>query len=142
MMAAARKSARCVHTPSFSLQNKMDADAVADSNSFDVSGTSVAILQGFLDTVPVVTIEKAIEILRNYCPDCSPQVAHDTLVANKWEAAQIVIVGFANEDYKCAIRIFTAEGPFPFCKWINAAFFSKVCCVVRILRFLHSLSRV
>ena len=120
----------------------MDADAIADSNSFDVSGTSVAILQGFLDTVSVVTIEEAIEILRNYCPDCSPQVAHNTLVGNKWEVAQIVIVGFANEDYKCAIRIFTAEGPFPFYKWINAAFFSKVCRVVCSLRFLLSLSRV
>ena len=120
----------------------MDADAVADFNSLDVSGPPVAILQGFLDTVSVVTIEEAIDILRNYCPDCSPQVAHNTLVANKWEVAQIVIVGFANDDYKCAIRIFTAEGPFPFYKWINAAFFSKVRRVVRSLRFLHSLSRV
>jgi hypothetical protein len=129
---AASKSARRPHVLLFFLQNKMDADAVADSNSFDVSGTSVAILQGFLDTVAVVTIEEALEILRNYCPDCSPQVAHNTLVANKWEVAQIIIVGFTNEDYKCAIRIFTAEGPFPFYKWINAAFFSKVRRVVRM----------
>ena len=107
----------------------MDADAIADSNSFDVSGTSVAILQGFLNATAIVSIDEAIDILRNYCPDCSPQVALDTLVANKWEVAQIVIVGFANEDYKCAIRIFTAEEPFPFYKWINAPFFSKVCAV-------------
>ena len=31
---------------------------------------------------------------------------------------------------------------FPFYKWINAAFFSKACRVVRSVRFLHSLSRV
>ena len=141
-LAAAIKSACCLHAPLFFLQNKMDADAIADSNSFDVSGTSVAILQGFLNATAIVSIDEAIDILRNYCPDCSPQVALDTLVANKWEVAQIVIVGFANEDYKCAIRIFTAEGPFPFYKWINAAFFSKVCRVVRSVRFLHSLSRV
>jgi hypothetical protein len=67
-----------------------------------------------------------IEILRQYCPNCPPQVALDTLVANKWEVAQIVIVGFANEDFKCAIRIFTAEQPFPFYKWTNAPFVSKV----------------
>ena len=107
----------------------MDAlpDAVADANSFDVSGgTSVAVLQGFLNAIAVVSIDQAIEILRQYCPNCPPQVALDTLVANKWEVAQIVIVGFANEDYKCAIRIFTAEQPFPFYKWTNAPFFSKV----------------
>ena len=120
----------------------MDADAVADSNAFDISGTSVAILQGFLNSIAIVSIDEALDILRNYCPDCSPQVVLDTLVANKWEVAQIAIVGFANEDYKCAIRIFTTEGPFPFYKWINAAFFSKVCRVVRSVRFLHSLSRV
>ncbi len=112
----------------------MDADAVADSNAFDISGTSVAILQGFLNATAIVSIDEALNILREYCPDCSPQVVLDTLVANKWEVAQIVIVGFANEDYKCAIRIFTAEGPFPFYKWINAAFFSKVC-----LRCVHAL---
>ena len=113
----------------------MDADAVADSNSFDVSGTSVAILQGFLNATVVVSIDEAIEILRNYCPHCSPQVALDTLVANKWEVAQIVIVGFTNEDYKCAIRIFTAEEPFPFYKWTNAPFFSKVCRVCLFVAF-------
>ena len=104
----------------------MDSDAIADANSFDVSGTSVAILQGFLNTTAVVSIEEAIEILRIYCPNCSVQVALDTLVANKWEVAQIVIIGFDNEDYKCAIRIYTAEEPFPFYKWTNAPFFSKV----------------
>ncbi len=120
----------------------MDADAVADSNSFDISGTSVAILQGFLNSTAIVSIDEALDILRNYCPDCSPQVVFDTLVANKWEVAQIVIVGFTNEDYKCAIRIFTAEGPFPFYKWINAAFFSKVCRVVCIHCFLQPLTRL
>ena len=104
----------------------MSSDAVADSNSFDVSGTSVAALQGFLNATAVVCIEEALETLRAYCPGCSPQVVIDTLVANKWEVAQITIVGFANEDYKCAIRIFTAEEPFPFYKWTNAPFFSKV----------------
>ena len=105
----------------------MDAEAVADSNSFDISGTSVAALQGFLNATDIVSIDEAIEILRrNYCPQCSPQIALDTLVANKWEVAQIVIAGFANEDFKCAIRIFTAEEPFPFYKWINAPFLSKV----------------
>jgi len=69
----------------------MDADAIADSNSFDVSGTSVAILQGFLNATVVVSIDEAIEILRAYCPDCSPEIAEDTLVANKWEVAQITI---------------------------------------------------
>ena len=107
----------------------MDAfpDAVADANSFDVSGgTSVAVLQGFLNATAVVSIDQAIEILRQYCPNCPPQVALDTLVANKWEVAQINIGGFANEDYKCAVRIYTAEEPFPFYKWTNAPFFSKV----------------
>ena len=104
----------------------MDAEAVADSNSFDISGTSVAALQGFLNATDIVSIDEAIEILRNYCPNCSPQIALDTLVANKWEVAQIVFAGFANEDFKCAIRIFTAEEPFPFYKWTNAPFFSKV----------------
>ena len=108
----------------------MDAapDAIADSNSFDVSGTSVAILQGFLNATVVVSIDEVIEILRTYCPHCSPEIAEDTLVANKWEVAQITIHGFANEDYKCAIRIYTAEKPYPFYKWTNAPFFSKVCC--------------
>jgi hypothetical protein len=105
----------------------MDADAVADSNSFDISGTSVAALQGFLNATDIVSIDEAIEILRNYCPNCSPQIAFDTLVANKWEVSQIFIAGFANEDFKCAIRIFTAEEPFPFYKWTNAPFLSKVC---------------
>jgi hypothetical protein len=109
-------------------QNPMDA--IADSNSFDISGTSVAILQGFLNSTVVVSIDEAIETLRIYCPHCSPQVAEDTLVANKWEVAQIHIDGFPNEDYKCAIRIYTAEEPFPFYKWVNAPFFSKVCCAV------------
>ena len=104
----------------------MDADAVTDANSFDVSGTSVAVLQGFLDPIPIVPIEEAIETLRGYCPDCSPQVAHNTLIANKWEVAQLHIAGFTDEDYKCAIRIFTAEEPYPFFRWINAPFFSKV----------------
>ena len=105
----------------------MDADAVADSNSFDISGTSVAALQGFLNAIDIVSIDEAIETLRTYCPNCSPQIALDTLVANKWEVAQIVISGFANEDFKCASRIFTAEDPFPFYKWTNCAFLSKVC---------------
>ena len=103
----------------------MDADAIADANSFDISGTSVACLQGFLDLTPVVSIEHAIDILRSYCPGCSIQVAHNTLVANKWEVAQITIDGFKNEDFKCVIRIFTAEKPYAFYKWINAPFFSK-----------------
>ena len=72
------------------------------------------------------SIDQAIEILRAYCPHCSPEIAQDTLVANKWEVAQITIGGFANEDYKCAIHIYTAEEPFPFYKWTNAPFFSKV----------------
>jgi len=121
-MATAATETKSVYS-----KNIMDADAVADSNSFDVSGTSVALLQGFLNTTAVVSIDEAIEILRNYCPQCSLQVALDTLVANKWEVAQITIVGFSNEHYKCAIRIFTAEEPFPFYKWTNAPFFSKVC---------------
>ncbi len=70
--------------------------------------------------------EQKANALRAYCPHCSPQVALDTLVANKWEVAQINIDGFANEDYKCAVRIYTAEKPFPFYKWTNAPFFSKV----------------
>ena len=118
----------------------MDSDAIADANSFDVSGTSVAILQGFLNTTAVVSIEEAIEILRIYCPNCSIQVALDTLVANKWEVAQIVIIGFDNEDYKCAIRIYTAEEPFPFYKWTNAPFFSKV--GVRVRVFVNSVCRL
>ena len=114
----------------------MDADAIADSNSFDVSGTSVAILQGFLNTIAVVSIDQAIEILRAYCPHCSIEIAEDTLVANKWEVAQITIDGFANEDYKCAIRIYTAEKPFPFYKWTNAPFFSKVGLLLMFVSFL------
>jgi len=105
----------------------MDADAIADANCYDLSGTSVAILQGFLNATVVVSIEEAIETLRTYCPNCPPEVAEDTLVPNKWKVAQIVIDGFPNEDYKCAIRIYTAEEPFPFYKWTNAPFFSKVC---------------
>jgi hypothetical protein len=119
----------------------MDSDAIADANSFDVSGTSVAILQGFLNTTAVVSIEEAIEMLRPYCPNCSVQVALDTLVANKWEVAQIVIIGFDNEDYKCAIRIYTAEEPFPFYKWTNAPFFSKVA-VCGLGAFINSICRL
>jgi hypothetical protein len=104
----------------------MDADSFADSKSFDVSGTSVSILQGFLDATEVLSIDNAIEILRNYCPGCSRQHAYNALVANKWEVAQIHIAGFTNEDLKAAIRIFTAEHPYPFYKWVNAPFFSKV----------------
>ena len=119
----------------------MDSDAIADANSFDVSGTSVAILQGFLNTTAVVSIEEAIEMLRPYCPNCTVQVVLDTLVANKWEVAQIVIIGFDNEDYKCAIRIYTAEEPFPFYKWTNAPFFSKVAVCV-LGAFINSICRL
>jgi hypothetical protein len=52
----------------------------------------------------------------NIAPDAPLSFVHDTVVANKWEVAQIIIAGFANEDYKCAIRVFTAEEPFPFYK--------------------------
>ncbi len=117
----------------------MDSYALADSDSFDISGSSVAALQGFLNATAISSIDEAIQILRHYCPHCSPQVALDTIVANKWEVSQIIIAGFANEDYKCAIRIFTAEWPFPFYKWINAPFFSKVCRAVYILCFLLNL---
>jgi hypothetical protein len=104
----------------------MNADAIADANSFDISLTSVATLQGFLNSTPVVTIDQAIETLRQYCPGCSPQLAIDTLVANKFTVALVAVAGLKNEDYKCAIRIYTAEKPYPFYKWINAPFFSKV----------------
>ena len=106
----------------------MDVDSLADSQSFDISGTSVSILQGFLDATEVLSIDHAIEIFRSYCPGCSRQHAHNALVANKWEVAQIHIAGFTNEDLKAAIRIFTAEHPYPFYKWVNAPFFSKVPC--------------
>jgi hypothetical protein len=116
----------------------MDTDAIADSNSFDVSGTSVASLQGFLDGALVISIGDALKMVREYCPGCTPQLVQNTLVANKWEVAQIVIAGFANEDYKCAIRIFTAEGPFPFYKWINAPFLSKVCQLSLVAMLIYS----
>ena len=68
-LAAAKARFLQQHATLFFLQNKMDADAIADSNSFDVSGTSVAILQGFLNATAIVSIDEAIDILRNYCPD-------------------------------------------------------------------------
>jgi hypothetical protein len=94
----------------------MDAVAIADSNSFDISLTSVASLQGFLNSTPVFNIDEAIQTLRNYCPNCPPHVARDTLVASKFTVAQVIIDGFNNEDYKSAIRIFTNERPYPFYK--------------------------
>jgi hypothetical protein len=119
------------------IASKMAEDAVKDANAFDVSGTSVSSLQFFLDGTAVTTIDVAIETLREYCPDCTPHVANATLVANKWEVAQIRIPGFTNEDFKSAIRIFTAELPYPFYKWTNAPFFSKV--RQRLRRLLWSL---
>jgi hypothetical protein len=104
----------------------MNADALADSNSFDISLTSVAPLQGFLNSTPVLNIDEVVQILCNYCTDCPPQVARDTLVASKFTVAEVNIEGFNNEDYKCAIRIYTAERPYPFYKWINAPFFNMV----------------
>ncbi len=41
----------------------MDTDAIADSNSFDVSGTSVASLQGFLDGALVISIALLLLLL-------------------------------------------------------------------------------
>jgi hypothetical protein len=106
----------------------MDTGAVNDANSFDVTGTSVAALQFFLDETPVTSIDEALQQLQTYCPGCTPHATNATLIANKWEVAQIRITGFPNEDCKCAIRIFTAELPYPFYKWVNAPFFSKVPC--------------
>jgi hypothetical protein len=121
-----------------------DADAAKDANAFDVSGTSVASLQFFLDGTAITTIDVAIETLREYCPDCTPHLVSATLIANKWEVAQIHIPGFTNEGYKSAIRIFTAELPFPFYKWTNAPFFSKVRQrrVAVLLLFVLRLTRV
>ena len=104
----------------------MADDAIKDANSFDISGSSVASMQYFLDDTAVTSIDAAIETLREYCPGCTPHLAHATLVANKWEVEQIHIPGFVQEDRKVAIRIFTAELPYPFYKWTNAPFFSKV----------------
>ena len=42
-----------------------------------------------MDANVVVIIEDAVEILRTYCPDCTPQQAYNTLVANNWEVTQI-----------------------------------------------------
>ena len=67
--------------------NKLLKDAIADANFFDISLTSVATLQGLLNSTPVVTIDQAIETLRQYCPGCYPQLAIDTLVANKFTVA-------------------------------------------------------
>ena len=96
------------------------------ADSFDISGSSVSSLQGFLDHVPDVTVAQALELMRPHLPGRTPSVLHNILVANTWEVQQIVIAGLTDEELKLAVRIFTIEGPYPVYRKFNDPFFDKV----------------
>ena len=96
------------------------------ADSFDISGSSVSSLQGFLDHVPDVTVAQALELMRAHLPGLTPSVLHNILVANTWEVRQIVIAGLTDEELKLAVRIFTIEAPYPVYRKFNDPFFDKV----------------
>ena len=96
------------------------------ADSFDISGSSVSSLQGFLDHVPDVTVAQALELMRAHLPGLTPSLLHNILVANTWEVAQIVIAGLTDEELKLAVRIFTIEAPYPVYRKFNDPFFDKV----------------
>ena len=99
------------------------------ADAFDISGSSVSSLQGFLDHVPDVTVAQALELMRAHLPGLTPSVLHNILVANTWEVRQIIIAGLTDEELKLAVRIFTIEAPYPVYRKFNDPFFDKVPCL-------------
>ena len=99
---------------------------VPPANCFDISGTSVSSLQGFLDHAPDLTVRQALQLMRPCLPGLTPSVLENILVANAWEVAQIAIAGLADEELKLAVRIFTIEAPYPVYRKFNDPFFDKV----------------
>ena len=96
------------------------------ADSFDISGSSVSSLQGFLDHVPDLTVAQSLELMRPRLPGLTPSVLHNILVANTWEVAQIATAGLTDEELKLAVRIFTIEAPYPVYRKVNDPFFDKV----------------
>ena len=96
------------------------------SDFFDISGTSVSALQGFLDHAPDMTVRDSLQLMRPHLTGLTPAVLDNILVANEWEVAQIPIAGLVDEELKLAVRIFTVEAPYPVYRKFNDPFFDKV----------------
>ena len=94
---------------------------------FDISGTSVASLQNFLDTTADITCRQALFILLPHCPGLAPSVLESMLVANGWEVQHVQVAGLVDQELKLAVRMFTVELPYPLYRTFNNPFFDKAC---------------
>ena len=98
----------CVRKTTLVLKYSMDAlpDAVADSNSFDVSGgTSVAVLQGFLNATAVVSIDQELKYCVNTAPT-APLKLHWILLSQT--------SGKLPRSSSLALQTKTSNAPFAF----------------------------
>ena len=95
---------------------------------FDFSKTSVAPLHNFLNDTPVLTVrESLIRLLPHYRnPELTLDVLDDMLTANGEEVKLICIVGLTDLEQKLAIRMYTAEEPYPLYRGFNEPFISMV----------------
>ncbi len=96
------------------------------ADAFDISGTSVASLQNFLDPTPDATCREALFLLLPHCPGLHPPVLDNMLVANGWEVQHIHVPGLTDFELKLAVRMFTVELPYPLYRSFNNPFFDKV----------------
>ena len=96
------------------------------ADAFDISGTSVASLQNFLEPTPDVTCRQALFFLLPQCHGLTPKKLEEMLVANGWEVEQVQVAGLADLELKLAVRMFTVEQPYPLYRSFNNPFFDKV----------------
>ena len=96
------------------------------ADAFDISGTSVASLQNFLEPTPDVTCREALFFLLPQCHGLAPKKLDEMLVANGWEVQQVQVAGLADLELKLAVRMFTVEQPYPLYRSFNNPFFDKV----------------
>jgi hypothetical protein len=96
------------------------------ADAFDISGTSVASLQNFLNPTPDATCREALFLLLPHCPGLHPPVLDNMLVANGWEVQHIHVPGLTDFELKLAVRMFTVEQPYPLYRSFNNPFFDKV----------------
>jgi hypothetical protein len=111
-----------------------ETDLTAAFDSFDISGSSVSALQNFLDWVPDVPLEEALEILRPYCTGLSRELLQSMIVSNKFEVQHVSIACLPDVELKLAIRLFTVNEPFQLFRWFNRPFFDKVCACIQCNR--------
>jgi hypothetical protein len=101
------------------------APSAPAADAFDISGTSVASLQNFLEPTPDFTCRQALFFLLPHCHGLAPKKLDEMLVANGWEVEQVQVAGLADYELKLAVRMFTVEQPYPLYRSFNNPFFDK-----------------